>query len=80
MIFLKNKNETGIAEIAINYGMAGDQPVTGDWNNDRIDTIGVLRGNMFYLRNSNSVGYADISFALGNSGDMPIAGDWDGKP
>jgi hypothetical protein len=54
--------------------------VTGDWNNDGIDTIGVYRNARFYLRNSNTVGTADIVFALGNPGDMPIAGDWDAEP
>jgi len=79
-LYLKNKNETGFADVQINYGVGGDKPVTGDWNDDGIDTIGVLRGNVFYLRNENTIGYADIVFALGNPGDMPIAGNWDGKP
>jgi hypothetical protein len=80
VIFLKNTNATGYADIAINYGIGGDKPVTGDWNNDGKDTIGVLRGNTFLLRNSNTVGFADISFSLGIPGDMPIAGNWDGQP
>ena len=29
VIFLKNQNSTGYADIAINYGMGGDKPVTG---------------------------------------------------
>ena len=80
MIFLKNSNTTGIADIALNYGLPGDQPVTGDWDGDGDDTIGVYRNGAFYLRNSNTIGFAEIIFALGNPGDMPIAGNWDGLP
>jgi len=60
--------------------LPGDQPVTGDWDGDGDDTIGVYRGNNFFLRNDNSNGFADSIFALGNLGDMPIAGNWDGVP
>jgi hypothetical protein len=54
--------------------------VTGDWNNDGVDTIGVYRNGQFMLRNSNTIGFAEVVFALGVSGDMPIAGNWDGIP
>jgi len=77
---LKNQNSTGIADIALNYGLPGDQPVMGDWNNDGMDTIGVYRNGTFYLRNSNSIGFADLVFALGNPGDMPISGNWNAIP
>jgi len=80
IIFLKNSNDTGIADIALNYGLPGDQPVTGDWNNDGFDTIGVYRNGQFMLRNSNTIGFAEVIFGLGNPGDMPIAGNWDGLP
>jgi len=77
-LYLKNENVTGYADVAINYGQAGDYPVTGDWNGDGIATIGVYRNGIFYLRNSNTVGFADETFAFGMSGDQPIAGDWNG--
>jgi len=80
VIFLKNNNTTGIADIALNYGLPGDQPVMGDWNNDGIDTIGIYRQGTFYLRNENTNGFAELVFGLGNPGDMPIAGNWDGQP
>jgi len=54
--------------------------VTGDWDNDGRDTIGVYRNGVFYLRNSNTAGNADLYFALGIPGDLPIAGNWDGIP
>jgi hypothetical protein len=80
IIFLKNSNSTGFADIALNYGVPGDRPVVGDWNGDGIDTIGIYRNARFYLRNSNTNGFANIILDLGNTGDMPIAGDWDNLP
>lgn len=77
-LYLKNKNNTGFADIAINYGIPGDYPVVGDWDGNGTTTIGVYRNGMFYLRNSNTIGYADLAFAFGQSGDQPIAGDWNG--
>jgi glucose/arabinose dehydrogenase len=78
-LYLKNTHDTGFADIQINYGLGGDYPVTGDWNGDGVDTIGVYRNSLFYLRNSNTIGFADIVFAFGSLGDQPIAGDWNGN-
>ena len=75
-LYLRNSNTTGFADVAINYGLAGDYPVVGDWDGDGDDTIGVYRNGVFYLRNSNSVGFANITVAFGSPGDQPIAGDW----
>ncbi len=77
-LYLKNSNTSGFADIAINYGTAGDYPVTGDWDGNGTATIGIYRNGVFYLRNSNTIGFADIVFAFGAPGDQPIAGDWDG--
>jgi len=75
-LYLKNSNATGFADIQINYGLGGDYPITGDWNGDGIDTIGIYRNGYFYLRNSNTIGFADIVFSFGMPGDQPVAGDW----
>ncbi len=77
-LYLKNSNTTGYADVAINYGVGGDYPVTGDWDGNGTATIGIYRNGVFYLRNSNTIGYADIVFAFGVPGDQPIAGDWNG--
>jgi beta-glucanase (GH16 family) len=77
-LYLKNSNTTGIADIQINYGLAGDTPVVGDWDGDGDATIGIYRAGIFYLRNSNTIGVADLTFAFGSPGDQPIAGDWNG--
>ena len=76
--YLKKANETGFADAAITYGIPGDLPITGDWDGDGIDTIGVYRDGVFYLRNSNTSGYADVVVPFGIQGDVPVAGDWDG--
>ena len=78
LLYLKNQNTTGTADIAINYGLGGDYPVVGDWDGDGITTIGIYRGTTFYLRNENTIGFATIVFDFGQAGDQPIAGDWDG--
>jgi hypothetical protein len=78
-LYLKVSNFTGYADITLNYGMGGDYPVTGDWDGNGTDTIGVYRNGVFYLRNSNTIGIADVYFAFGSPGDQPIAGDWNGN-
>ena len=32
VIFLKDQNVDGFADYALNYGLPGDLPVTGDWD------------------------------------------------
>jgi hypothetical protein len=78
LLYLKNSNTTGFADVAINYGLPGDYPVVGDWDGDGTATIGIYRNGSFYLRNSNTIGFADSVFPFGVPGDQPIAGDWDG--
>ena len=76
LLYLKNTNTSGFADVAINYGLGGDCPVVGDWDGNGTDTIGIYRNGVFYLRNSNTVGFADLTVAFGTPGDQPIAGDW----
>ena len=76
LLYLKNSNTSGFADIAINYGMPGDYPVVGDWDGDGDATIGIYRNGSFYLRNDNSIGFADLVFPFGAPGDQPVAGDW----
>ena len=78
IIFLKNSNTTGIADVGLNYGLPGDYPVVGDWDGNGTVTIGIYRGHTFFLRNENTIGFATIVFDFGQTGDQPIAGDWNG--
>jgi subtilisin family serine protease len=75
-LYLKNSNNTGFADVAINYGLPGDYPVVGDWDGNGTATIGIYRNGTFYLRNSNTIGFADIVAPFGAPGDQPVAGDW----
>ena len=65
-----------------NFGITGDIPVTGDWNNDWKTEIGVFRPSthLFYLDyNGNGVwngASVDRSYNFGISGDIPVSGDW----
>ncbi|HEY6804209.1 MAG TPA: M12 family metallo-peptidase [Pyrinomonadaceae bacterium] len=78
IVYLKNANSGGVADLNFVYGVAGDQPIAGDWDGNGVDTLGIYRNGTFYLRNSNTTGPANIVFAFGASGDQPIAGDWNG--
>jgi predicted outer membrane repeat protein len=77
-LYLKNQNTTGFADVQINYGIAGDYPIVGDWDGNGTVTIGIYRNGSFYLRNENTIGFADTVFPFGQPGDQPVAGDWDG--
>lgn len=79
--FTRNANSTGTADAAFAYGLPGDIPITGDWDGDGVDTIGVFRPAtaQFFLKNTNVPGFADFAFSYGAPGDIPVAGDWTGK-
>lgn len=55
-----------------------DTPLSGDWDGDRVQTIGVYRASTstFYLRNSNSSGPPDQVIPFGIAGDLPVTGNW----
>jgi len=76
---LRNSNTDGGPDITAVYGGdASDLPVTGDWNGNGVDTIGVYRGNsgFFYLSDSNTSPTTSYAVLLGNPGDVPFAGKW----
>ena len=70
----------GRADQSYRFGNPGDVPFAGDWDGDRIDTIGLRRHSdgFVYLTNEHAAGAADVSYFYGDPGDLPIAGDWDG--
>ena len=82
MVYLRSALASGPPDATFGFGLAGDIPVTGDWNGDGLATIGVFRPaagfGTFYLRNANSSGAAEATFVFGFAGDRPVVGDWNG--
>jgi hypothetical protein len=62
-----------------NFGMVSDIPVTGDWNGNSVDTIGVRRGSQWILSNSNAAPSVAYRVNWGMSSDIPVTGDWNGN-
>ena len=65
------------------FGIAGDEPVVGDWNGDGRDEVGVYRSSTgtWYLDADGSGSWnvaGDTYFGFGIAGDEPVVGDWDG--
>lgn len=63
------------------YGLSGGVPVTGDWDGDGKEEIGVYYGGYFWLDlNGDGLfdGESDLWVQLGDGLDKPVAGDWDG--
>jgi len=74
------KPRADLIDHVFHYGTAGDRPVTGDWNGDGIDTIGVFRSGHWNLDMDGDGRWTDADgvIELGQAGDVPVVGDWDG--
>lgn len=69
----------------IDFGLAGDAVIAGDWNGDGIEEIGVVRPNgsgglTFYLDSNGNLKFdsSDAAFNFGLAGDSIAVGDWNG--
>jgi hypothetical protein len=74
---LRTENSPLAQVFRTNWGLATDTPITGDWDGDGVDTIGLRRGNQWILSNSNTNPNADIRRNWGLATDTPVVGDWD---
>jgi len=79
-VYLRETNDTGVADRDFYYGIPGDMPVAGDWDGDGCDTLAIFRPDEARLYVSDTLGTrpADFSFAYGDTGYRPFAGDFDG--
>jgi hypothetical protein len=71
--------DTGTDTVYSDFGMDGDLPVAGDWNDDGITQIGVFRNGQWWYLDANSNGAWDPGVDIattdfGMVGDRPIAG------
>jgi Polysaccharide deacetylase len=73
---LRNDLSGGPAQVSLDFGLAGDDKVMGDWNGDGTRTPGVFRDGTWYLRDRNGAGGRYVSFPFGAAGDRPVVGDW----
>lgn len=79
------------SNLILQYGLAGDLPVVGNWagivvGNAPVDQIGVFRcpaaGVCQWIVDSNGNGSwqpTDNVFAFGVAGDTPVVGNWNGN-
>ena len=70
---------------SLQFGLAGDIPVVGDWNGDGISDFGAVRfknGLAYWYFDSNGNRLwdsgVDQSIQFGIEGDIPVVGDWNG--
>jgi hypothetical protein len=85
MVYLRNTNSQGVADLHFSFGDPGDIPLAGDFDGDGCDTVSLYRPSeaRFYIFNrlgqdGATLGAADYSFLFGDQGDTPVVGDWDG--
>lgn len=69
-----------LGEQSVVFGLYGAIPVSGDFNGDGIDELGVYyEGEWFIDLNGNGRwDREDLWAKLGGKSDLPVTGDWDG--
>jgi len=65
-----------ITTLTRQFGSVGDLPVTGDWDGDGKDSIGVFHSGVFLV--TSDFFETNGSSAFGFIGDLPLTGDWSG--
>lgn len=78
LVYLRNSNSQGNAEISFHLGNPGDHVFVGDWNANGKDSLGLYRpsNGTIYLRNALTGGVADITYQMGSSVHRPVAGKY----
>ena len=83
LVYLRNSNSQGQADIRFFFGNPGDLPLAGDFDGDGCDTVSIYRPSeqRIYVinelgENNGGLGDADYSYVFGNPGDKPFTGDF----
>ncbi|MGB5168888.1 MAG: hypothetical protein WBP49_10850, partial [Acidimicrobiia bacterium] len=76
LVYFRNTNTQGIADVSFIYGNPGDRMVAADWTGNGIDTVGIYRPakSRFYFRFTNTQGNADAELGWGEPTWLPVAG------
>ncbi len=83
VFFMKNTNSSGPGDMRVRYGSRNLIPITGDWDGNGIDTMGIydpLTGEVNLRDTNDRTGTTAFSYVFegGSTEFLPIAGDWDG--
>jgi hypothetical protein len=87
LMYYRDFNGNGLWDGAVidrvsSFGITGDLPVSGDWNNDGRTEIGVFRPSThIYYQDYNGNGVLDGAgidrwYDFGITGDTPVSGKW----
>ena len=76
----RGRTRADLIDHVFHYGAAGDQPVSGDWNGDGINTVAVFRDGQWNIDTDGNGRFTrnDVTALYGEQGDMPVVGDFDG--
>ena len=76
----QGRTRADLIDHVFHYGPQDALPVTGDWNGDGIDSIGIFRKGMWQLdeNGDGKTSSDDPILNFGQRGDIPVTGDWNG--
>jgi hypothetical protein len=83
--FLDTNGDGSAEERTVQFGLAGDTPVLGDFNGDGRVDLGVVRHNPqtglldWYLDLAGDGVWEELRLPFGLPGDTPVVGDFDGN-
>jgi len=69
-----------VIDHVVKFGTSGDRAVSGDFNGDGIDTVGIFRRGHWVLDTDGDGRYTerDLAFDLGPASGIPVVGDFNG--